>query len=329
MNSAFNKHVAAIRQILPLIDSGGITVCTMTLAGFFGFAGWAFDMCSHFRLQYLVCLAICILLTLKREKSRLAVYLTFAFLNLIPIAILYIPDNGEIKAGPRLKVMSMNLDSIANKNYAKSVACIKSFDPDVISFQEINSSFAGYFAANLPEYKFSKMLTGEQCEGVGLLSKFPLSEATGYQVGYNFPIISAVVHSGLGDVQVIVSHPLPPAGWDYWKQEKIFFDAVTKMCEKRKSSFVVLGDLNATTYSYQLSRFRSEANLCDSCQGFGIQPSWPANCPPLWIDIDHCLFSNDLKAVARRIGPDVSSDHLPLFVELAARKYPYCGPTVR
>ena len=57
--------------------------------------------------------------------------------------------------------------------------------------------------------------------------------------------------------------------------------------------------------------------LCDTRAGFGYQGSFPASSAILRIPIDHVLVSCEVGVRARRIGPDVGSDHLPVIVDLA------------
>ena len=83
-------------------------------------------------------------------------------------------------------------------------------------------------------------------------------------------------------------------------------------------SRIVAGDLNCTDGSPFFADFLRETHLRDSRQGFGREGSWPSWLPsPLRIAIDHAFVSDDLAVVARRLGPKIGSDHLPLIFELA------------
>jgi hypothetical protein len=42
--------------------------------------------------------------------------------------------------------------------------------------------------------------------------------------------------------------------------------------------------------------------LTDSTCGFGYQPTWPVANRWLRVPIDHCLVSNDIRVVRRKIG---------------------------
>ena len=83
---------------------------------------------------------------------------------------------------------------------------------------------------------------------------------------------------------------------------------------------LVLGDLNASPWSSHFRRFLRDSGLRDSAQGRGVQPTWPAGMPWLWIPIDHCLHSPQLQVVARHVGPNLGSDHYPVVVDFVVNR---------
>jgi endonuclease/exonuclease/phosphatase (EEP) superfamily protein YafD len=81
-------------------------------------------------------------------------------------------------------------------------------------------------------------------------------------------------------------------------------------------SRIVIGDMNTTDGSPLFSDFVLATGLRDSRLGFGRQPSWPTF-SPYRIALEHAFVSDDLAVVARRLGPSIGSDHLPLIIDLA------------
>ena len=82
---------------------------------------------------------------------------------------------------------------------------------------------------------------------------------------------------------------------------------------------LLLGDLNATSWSPHFTDLVRDCRLRDARQGFGVQPTWPrfsGIARLLQIPIDHTLVSDDVEVVARRVGPDLGSDHRPVEIEL-------------
>ena len=80
----------------------------------------------------------------------------------------------------------------------------------------------------------------------------------------------------------------------------------------------MLGDFNATPWTYTLARLTERMGLRNARQGYGIQPSWPARIPILWMPLDHVLVSPGLDVIDHGIGAGLgSSDHYPVRVLLS------------
>jgi endonuclease/exonuclease/phosphatase family metal-dependent hydrolase len=88
---------------------------------------------------------------------------------------------------------------------------------------------------------------------------------------------------------------------------------------------VVLGDLNVTAFSPVFVELLARSGLHDCAAGQGLNTTWPAQFPPLYLQIDHCLADPGIGVLGLRSGPWVGSDHFPLEVELALPQPP--GPT--
>jgi endonuclease/exonuclease/phosphatase (EEP) superfamily protein YafD len=92
--------------------------------------------------------------------------------------------------------------------------------------------------------------------------------------------------------------------------------AVAERVRSVEEPLVVMGDFNTTPWSRLFAGLVGRTGLCDSRAGFGIQASFPSDMPVVRIPIDHLLASCSIGVRARRIGPQVGSDHLPVIVDL-------------
>jgi endonuclease/exonuclease/phosphatase (EEP) superfamily protein YafD len=80
---------------------------------------------------------------------------------------------------------------------------------------------------------------------------------------------------------------------------------------------MVVGDLNATPWSWPFRNLLATGRLRNSQVGFGVQPSFAASSNPLFrVPIDHLVYSDALLVRQRRLGPRLGSDHFPLLVDL-------------
>lgn len=129
-------------------------------------------------------------------------------------------------------------------------------------------------------------------------------------------ILATVETGGAGGsaLRAVATHPLPPAGREYsrWRNEQR--DALATYGQSSQP-VLLLGDLNTTPWNCHFRRLLKRSGLRNSARGYGVQPTWPNLPAPLRIPIDHCLHSDEIFVVDRRVGPDVSSDHYPVIVE--------------
>ncbi len=54
-------------------------------------------------------------------------------------------------------------------------------------------------------------------------------------------------------------------------------------------------------------------DLIDSRIGFGSKMTWPAMLPLMGITIDHILVSKDITVLKHEVGPNIGSDHYPVY----------------
>jgi endonuclease/exonuclease/phosphatase (EEP) superfamily protein YafD len=79
----------------------------------------------------------------------------------------------------------------------------------------------------------------------------------------------------------------------------------------------VVGDLNATPWSWPFRNLIEEGHLRNSQIGFGLQPTFSATSMAfLRVPIDHLAHSEALLVRERKLGPSLGSDHFPLLVDL-------------
>ena len=92
--------------------------------------------------------------------------------------------------------------------------------------------------------------------------------------------------------------------------------AAIELARAAPNPVMVLGDLNATSWTPYFAELILAGGLSDSRRGFGVASTWPGFMPlPLRIPIDHCLVSREIGVRERRVGQPVGSDHRPIVVD--------------
>jgi endonuclease/exonuclease/phosphatase (EEP) superfamily protein YafD len=163
--------------------------------------------------------------------------------------------------------------------------------------------------------------------GIGIYSKLPLDNLSINFFGTpNNPSLVGNLSINGQDFSLIATHPLPPIRQDYFHSRNKQFDEISEYVQELKTPTIVVGDLNITMWSSYYKRFIQKTGLQNARKGFGILPTWPIKptfspipsilSPFLWIPIDHCLVSPEIKVANIRTGENVDSDHLPLIADL-------------
>jgi len=299
-----------------LLTAAGLVASVATILGFLGRFSWFFDLFSHFRVQYMLGLAVLGVLLLLGRRYRAAIAcLALACVNLAPVLPLYSRVAARPAQGlPVERAMLINVNT-QHGDADRVRAVVSTANPDILVLEEISSRWLSELAWMTNLYPHSIVQPRDDNFGIGLFSRFPLADSeVAYVGGADVPSILATVGIAGTNLRVIATHPLPPAGRDYWRWRN---EQLEQIPDHVRSHFPVLllGDLNVTPWNYHFRRLLARTGLRDSAQGYGVQPTWPNFHPLLRIPIDHCLHSAGIVIVDRRIGAGVSSDHYPLIVD--------------
>ena len=134
------RRVAAGR-----LSFGGIVVaCSLlvaitTIGGFLGTVGWALNILSHFRVQYLVCLSIAVVtLLLLRMRWLALVFGLFAVVNLLLILPLFLGKQQVPDSGRAVRAMLINVN-LWNSQYDLVKQSIRDANPDVVVLEEVRA----------------------------------------------------------------------------------------------------------------------------------------------------------------------------------------------
>lgn len=280
------------------------------------------DLFSHFKLQFLAVSIWCAMLSLGRAKKLVPVFIGFALVSAVPLAVRYLPpassvSNAKVERATRLKVLTANLQSIAGVAPESFAAYVEKVNPDIISLQELGDTQAAYFQqkfAQLP-HRYLLPVAGQSCDGVGIMSRYPILRSGTCRFGLNAPALNCDVMTPAGGVKMIVAHPWPPNSEVMWLQELLWVDGVADIVKATKYPVIVAGDINSTVWGKVFRKLQA-TGLVDSSLGYGIQPTWPVNFVLAGIAIDHVLVSKHFAVRAHERGPNVGSDHFPLVVEV-------------
>lgn len=297
-----------------LVATASVLACIATLAGFAGRSWWVLELTCHFRAQYALVLGLGALMMLAWRRVRWAVaFAAFALLDATVIAPRFL-TGAEAAAGgdPAFRALLANVN-FDNRDYPRIRQAITDHDPDFVVLLEVTPWLLDRLADLADRYPHRAAVPRADPFGIALLSRHPFLKAEVVQLGgAGFPSIMAEFASGGQRFTLLATHPPPPTSAETARGRNDQLAALALFA--RQPRLLVLGDLNVTPWSPYFEDLSAVSGLRDSADGMGIQPSWPAGWPPLWIPIDHALFSEGIRIRKRKIGPAIGSDHYPLVV---------------
>lgn len=290
------------------------------LATVFGFAGrlfWLLDLFSHFRVQiFQFCLVLIGIAIWRRNNKLLVICTLLACLNYAFVLPLYL-GRPEPSSEKTVRTMLMNLNA-SNGSTNLVFNAIRAANPDVLLLEEVTPEWAADLSALDVSFPYRVARPRNDCFGIMLLSKLPLSNEEIVAIGRaGVPSILATVHLPAGEISLIGTHPVPPIGGEYSRDRNRQLAALPAVVQHQDHPVLLIGDLNTSPWSVYFSRLLTDSGLQNSMKGFGFQPSWPAGNRLLQIPLDHVLHSPDMVIHNRRVGNDVGSDHYPVIVDFS------------
>ncbi|MEO1351817.1 MAG: endonuclease/exonuclease/phosphatase family protein [Cyanobacteria bacterium J06635_15] len=312
---------------LSVLILGAIAVITLFSYGTSRY-GWKIylEIFSHFQVQYFLLSLILILL-----RRRFLILLGFFFCALLSAQILpwYLPP-AQLSSGARLesdlRVLIANVNT-QNKSYDKVINLVRSETPDLAIFMEVDDAWKSQLDTLGDLLPHSSGQTNPYNLGILVYSNLELGnpKIEFFGTENNASVVTQITVAEQS-VNLLATHPLPPAKSSFFQAHNRQLDLVSQYIETLEGPVILAGDLNTTMWSPYYKRLANKTRLNNARDDFGILPTWPTKGTyhriPGWltslflIPIDHCLISSELDATNIYTGADTGSDHRPLIVDL-------------
>ncbi|PCI25338.1 hypothetical protein COB57_01255 [Candidatus Peregrinibacteria bacterium] len=297
-----------------------IVLFLLHISSFFIEYSYPLERLSHFRVQYFILLLICFIYFICMKAKNAVIFSLAASIfmgaPLVPYYQSHRPEN--FSDNPvQLKVLVSNV-LVNNKNSEPILQYIKKRDPDVVSFLEIDERWMKEIEPLTKDYPYKHHATAGGFFDVAVFSKTELKNSHIEYFGESSAptLLSTITIEGK-DIQIIAAHPVPPISPEYLERRNKQIKSTAEFIEKSDLPTILMGDLNITMWSPYYTQLETTANLVNTRKGFGILPSWPTYWPWLQIPIDHILVSKNFRIDHLETGPNIGSDHLPMYVEVS------------
>lgn len=308
-------------KIFYLIPLGLFVV---TILGYLGNLWVPFDLFSHFRLQYVVLLLLCLLFfILKQNKLWGIVSLLFLLLNIYEISPVYLnPKSTQLTQkndSETLRLLNINIE-YSNRNSEAVLKEIERVDADVLVLVEYTEWWKNALNSLNAKYPFQESVIQTTNDfGLCVYSRFPLSPKQIHRFNnIDTPTLETDINFNGEEITLFAFHPPAPVSkvFGFWGRDKVYSEFIPYLQKNTSQSTLVVGDFNASPFSYIFKKMLKETQLKNTQNGFGWQGSFPRKMYPVHISIDHCLMSDDFICTKRKTGNITDSDHLPVYLEL-------------
>jgi endonuclease/exonuclease/phosphatase (EEP) superfamily protein YafD len=310
------KGQRALNLFLMLAAAGLALVTLFTLAARLW---WAFDLFSHFRLQYVLAALVLGLLALSvRAHGSAAVLAAVAVVHGVAIKDLWLGGTASAAlGGVPLRVVSVNVLA-QNRTPEKVLEFVRTADADLVllldadkrDWRAVLDGLRQLYPHHTPQARSAPAL---------LFSRWPIvSDRLLLAPRSRRPYLVAELAIDGQVLEFVGVHPSSPSPSEprASSRRNRELDHIAQVVQGTDAPVIVAGDFNTTPWSPHFQDLLAAAGLRNAAEGKGYNPTWPTFFWPARIPIDHVLLKGSVTATAVRRGPAVGSDHYPIIADL-------------
>lgn len=288
-----------------------------TILGFFGSTSWFFDVLANFRFQLAIALvAIGVIYFFGFGRWTAFIFVAFGLVNAAMIAPLYLDNPAPASSEATLGIVSFNV-AAGRADAAELVEYISGSDAELVFLLEATDEYLDAVPTNGSGYRVNNQIPEDRTYGISVLGAAS-TQVEQLRLGETRdPVLRVETTLDGQTVAVYAVHPRPPDSEARTAARDSLFAELAALVGSETMPVIVIGDFNATPWSYAFRAFTSDTGLVNSQVGFGLAATWPADSFLTLVPLDHMLHSDSLTTVTRDVGPDLGSDHLPLMVEVS------------
>jgi endonuclease/exonuclease/phosphatase (EEP) superfamily protein YafD len=297
--------LAALGGALPWVSAALPTSTLPTLA-------WLIDLGTHFQWLYLMIGGISLAWLLAKRTHG---WLFVALAGVVVSGFSASSSSSRIDAAAltpsdtrQLTIVTANLN-VSTVDLAPLHAWLGIIDADVLVIQELNPRAAAAIA-KWPDYPHQILKPREDPFGIAVISRHPLVHPELLELAGHTPQIRTQVRWGDTHFALSAVHPMPPISAKYHLRRAELFTSEASWASSQPLPAVIAGDFNASPWSSAMQPLAA-AGLHRATT---LQPTWPSALPV--IPIDQIVTSEHWSLVQAGVGPDVGSDHRPVFARV-------------
>lgn len=321
------EHPPQSRSRLRLVEQACLLGLVMTLGvlllGRLTFLIPYLDWFSHFPVVYLIVatgFTLILLVTRKWASATLGLLVSLYCLILVVAPFSASRLDPAVIGERRLTLSALNVLA-SNQAARKTLECIP--HADVVGLLETPPSWSGVLDEVESTWPRQWRDLRDNPTGLTVLGDDRIREARWFMLSPGaMPAMHLTIDVDGIPVQLLIIHTMSPQAPGMLNTRNLQLEQLANLINSMEGPVVVIGDLNATTWSPTFTDFLHGTGLrsyrASSGPGSGLKGTWPRWAPSwLRIPIDHCLMRGDVEPVSDRLFEAPNADHLGIFIELA------------
>ena len=311
-----DKPRTIVGGLIRRIEIAGYLLALVTLMAFLAKWHWIADLLCNFRVQYVLLLAVVLLILILVRRWKAVVVCTVCLVLNLSTIWSYLPTKQPTYADKSLRIMCANVLS-TNTNLEGMAATIDEANPHVVAIIEVSGKIADYFETNGEKYPYRHFIPRAGNFGIAIMSRVPLTKVETLESDpLHVPSYRIQFKPDETTYELIATHPIPPMGSTSTLNRD---NHLQQMAESftQDDHRILMGDFNMTPWSPRFQGLLDEANLVDAAVGFGLRPSWVVF--PTYLGglrIDHILVSPSIQTLNHRIFDIPGSDHRAVVIDI-------------
>ncbi len=288
-----------------------------TILAFFGSTSWFFDLLANFRFQLALGLIVIGALYLIGFGRAVAfIFIAMGVVNAFLIAPLYLDDPAPAVGDESIRIVSFNVGA-GRADTTELLTWVGESEADLVFLLESTEDYVSAMPTADIGYSISNEIPEDRHYGISVLGR-DAANVEQLRLGVTRdPVMRVETTIGDQPIAVYAVHPRPPDSEAKSEARDSLFAELADLVMREAVPVIVIGDFNASPWSYAFREFTADTELLNSQNGYGLSATWPTGFPVTLVPLDHMLHSDGLTTVDRQVGPDPGSDHLPLTVDVS------------
>lgn len=290
-----------------------------TILGYFSKYNFIFDICSQFKIQYLLFGVIVLIFCIVKKKKDIISLLIILTVILNLFSVLGSIKNNDITKKKGFTIEVINLLTKNNKYHSVRTELSEN-NPDIVVLSEIDDKWSEELQTIKENYSFIYEISREDNFGIAIYSKIHITKIQKLSIGtFDTPAISAFCDYNGKVFEIICIHTTPPINQQYFNNTKKIFQDLANYVSKNRHNVIIVGDFNSAVFSYNYKNFLKISKMKDLSNIFN--PTWPTFWLfPFRITLDHIFITKSFSVKDYSLGKKVGSDHFPIWAEISFKE---------